>query len=189
MQNPCQDFQRKSPSFQPWVLLCHVMFDIHSLTEKRSVPTITSMKIILPLLKFATVGSLLAGCAVLHHVQLSDIDNRSQYAAIPFDVKVSENGFNVGEAVGIAQAMSRNANDRQNLGDLGAIIETFQMGPRTGSPVYTDRYAEKLIYQLHTQCPSGMLTGVQSIRESREYPVIKGEIIKVTGYCLRPKGS
>jgi hypothetical protein len=131
----------------------------------------------------------LSGCAVLHHVQLSDIDNRGQFVSVPMDVKVSENGFNVAEATHIAKSLSNNDNDRKNLGDLGAIIESFQMGPRTGSPVYSDRYAEKLIYQLHTQCPSGKITGVQSVRESREYPVIKGEIIKITGYCLRQKGS
>lgn len=130
----------------------------------------------------------LSGCAVLHHVQLSDIDNRSQFVAVPIEVKVSEMGFDVGEAARIGQGMTRNTNDKNALGDAAAIIQSFQMGPRTGAPVYSDRYAEKLIYQLHTQCPSGKITGVQSIRESREYPVIKGEIVKITGYCLRPKG-
>lgn len=133
--------------------------------------------------------SLLSGCAALHHVQLSEIDNRSKYVMVPIEVKVSETGVDIAEATNIAQGVLRNSHDQQAAGDLGAMIQYFQMGPRTGAPVYTDRYAEKLIYQLHTQCPSGKITGVQSIRESREYPVIKGEIVKITGFCLREKGS
>lgn len=140
--------------------------------------------------KLFIISSLfLSGCAVLHHVQMSDIDNRSQYVMVPIEVKVSEVGVNIGEATSIAKGVANNRNDRNTLGDIGDIIQSFQMGPRTGSPVYTDRYAEKLIYQLHTQCPSGKITGVQSIRESREYPVIKGEIVKITGFCLREKGT
>lgn len=130
---------------------------------------------------------LLSGCAVLHHVQLSDIDNRPQYAMVPIEVKVSETGVDLGEAKNISQSVLASQRDRNNAGDIADIIRTFQMGPRTGAPVYSDKYAEKVIYQLHTQCPSGKITGVQSIRESREYPVIKGEIIKITGYCLREK--
>jgi hypothetical protein len=140
--------------------------------------------------KLFVISSLfLSGCAVLHHVQMSDIDNRSQYVMVPIEVKVSEVGVDIGEATSIAKGVSNNRNDRNTLGDIGDIIQSFQMGPRTGAPVYSDRYAEKLIYQLHTQCPSGKITGVQSIRESREYPVIKGEIVKITGFCLREKGT
>lgn len=132
---------------------------------------------------------LLSGCAVLHHVQLSDIDNRSQFVMVPIEVKVSETGVDIREANNIAQGVLKNQNDRAGAGDLATFIQMIQMGPRTGAPVYSDKYAEKMIYQLHTQCPSGKITGVQSIRESREYPVIKGEIVKITGFCLREKGS
>lgn len=133
------------------------------------------------------LSGFLCGCAVLHHVQLSDIDNRSQFVMVPIEVKVSEMGFDIGEAKGIAQGVLSNQDDRKAAGSVATIIQSFQMGPRTGAPVYSDKYAEKLIYQLHTQCPSGKITGVQSVRESREYPVIKGEIIKITGFCLREK--
>lgn len=140
-------------------------------------------------LLFSVLVAGLSGCAVLHHVQMSDIDNRSQFALVPIEVKVSEVGVDIGDAKAIANASLANAKDRQAAGDVATIIQSFQMGPRTGAPVYSDKYAEKLIYQLHTQCPSGKITGVQSVRESRDYPVIKGEIVKITGYCLREKGS
>ncbi|WP_413290045.1 hypothetical protein [Bdellovibrio sp. HCB337] len=132
---------------------------------------------------------LLSGCAVLHHVQLSDIDNRSQFVMVPIEVKVSETGVDIGDAKAIAQGVMTSKANQDAAGDIATFIQMMQMGPRTGAPVYSDKYAEKMIYQLHTQCPSGKITGVQSIRESREYPVIKGEIIKITGFCLREKGS
>lgn len=147
------------------------------------------MKKLIKVLSLTGTLWALSGCAVLHHVQLSDIDNRSQFAMVPIEVKVSETGIDIGEAKAIAQGALKNSRDQQAAGDIASIIQSFQMGPRTGAPVYSDKYAEKLIYQLHTQCPSGKITGVQSIRETRAYPVIKGEIVKVTGFCLRQKGS
>lgn len=128
---------------------------------------------------------LLCNCAVLHHVQMADIDGSPEYIKVPVEVKVSEFGVSLQDVKSIAK--STNSRAGKDAADIATLIEYFQMGPRTGVPVYTDKYAEKLIYDLHTQCPTGRLSGIVSIRESREYPVIKGEIIKITGYCLRPR--
>lgn len=129
------------------------------------------------------LGSLLSGCAFLHHAQVGQVDGRKEAAAIPFEIKVSEMGVSLNDA----EAISRSANTRagDQLGDAAAILSLFQMGPRTGAPVYDQRYAEKIIYQIHEKCPSGRVTGLMSIREMRKYPVISGEIVKITGYCLR----
>lgn len=132
---------------------------------------------------------LLNGCAVLHHVQVGEMDASSRYVAVPIEVKVSEMGVNLGEAKNLSQSVLSNKGDQKKAGDLADTIAMFQMGPRTGAPVYSENYAEKIIYQLHSQCPSGKITGLQSIRETREYPVIKGEIVKVTGFCLTERGS
>jgi hypothetical protein len=53
--------------------------------------------------------------------------------------------------------------------------------------VFVANYADHLEVKLKQQCPSGRITGVMGIRESREYPVIKGEIVKVKAFCLRYK--
>jgi hypothetical protein len=127
----------------------------------------------------------LTNCAVLHHIQLADVDNLEGYAKVPIEVKVSEVGVDMKQIENIAR--STGGQGGKDAGDAAAFIQYFQMGPRTGAPVYTDKYAEKIIYQLHTQCPSGRITGLTSIRETREYPVIKGEIVKISGYCLRPR--
>lgn len=125
--------------------------------------------------------TLLQGCAVLHHIQVGSIDNlkNDDYVTIPFDIKVSEIGVNTEEA----GRLTKN-------NDAASLIAMFQMGNRTGNPVYDEKYAEKIVYEIYQKCPSGNVTNLLSIRETRKYPVISGEIVKIVGECktLRSKG-
>ncbi len=128
---------------------------------------------------------LQSGCAVLHHVQIGDIDNR-EASRSPIDVKVSEVGVNVDDAAAIAGSIG----GRKEAADANRIAEYigyFQMGPRTGNPVYSSDYARKIADKVWEQCPSGSVTGLQSIRETRAYPVISGEIVKIKGECINLK--
>ena len=132
------------------------------------------------------VGAILftpvfSSCAVLHHVQVGELDNRGKLRK--FDIKVSETGVNLDEARDVANALTRGRHSKA-LDDVNAIISAFQMGPRTGNIVFNERYAENLLDLLYKECPSGRITGLTSIREMRKYPVISGEIVKVTGYCV-----
>lgn len=146
---------------------------------KNDLSVVSLIKLGLPL-----VGVIwIVGCAQLHHVQISDIDNRPGQVLIPFEIKVSETGVSVGEIGAIAK--STNTQAGKDAGDLAKAVQYFQMGPRTGLPVYTDKYAEKIIYNLFEKCPDGRFTGLTSIREMRKYPVISGEIVKITGYCIK----
>ena len=132
-------------------------------------------------------AAALSSCAILHHVQLGQIDNRNQDVAIPFEVLVSETGINTKEIGDIAR--STNSRGGENLGKAADIIGLFQFGPRTGNIVYNERYAERVVYEIYQRCPSGKVTGLMSIREMRKYPVVSGEIVKITGYCLKPKNQ
>jgi hypothetical protein len=125
-----------------------------------------------------------SSCAVLHHAQYGDIDNRHQYKAVPFDLKVSETGVNLEEAGQIGQAVSQTEKTSDLIGDIAAIISLFQMGPHTGNGVFKENYAEGLVNQVMDACPSGHITGLSAIREMRKYPVISGEIVKIRGFCL-----
>ena len=127
----------------------------------------------------------LGGCAILHKVQLSDVDARSEYVMVPFDIKVSETGVDLNDVSNIQRGLFNNSQEANAIGDAAAILALFQQGPRTGAPVYSDTYALKLVYALHQQCPDGRVTGLMSVRETRKYPVISGEIVKVNGFCLR----
>ncbi len=134
---------------------------------------------------FAIAAFTLNGCAVLHHVQVGQVDNRAAFNAVPFEIMVNEAGVNVNEIGDIAKATNSRAGD--GASELADIIAVFQIGPRTGNPVYDDKYAEKIVFKIHDACPSGRVTGLMSIRENREYLVISGEIVKVTGFCLQSK--
>ena len=126
--------------------------------------------------------SLCHGCAVLHHAQVGDIYNRIQ-ARKPLEIKVSETGVNIKEAAHLAGKLGGSKLNRDAQG-IASLLAYFQMEPRTGNPVYVSNYARKIVDQLWDQCPSGKITGLQSIREMRSYPVISGEIVKLKAECL-----
>ncbi len=142
------------------------------------------LKIYLPLLSLL----LCCSCAQLHHVQIGEITSHPDYVQKPFDIKISESGINIGEAKDIAKIFM-DKKGQEEADKIAGILGLFQMGPRTGNPVYVKDYAKNLIQILYEKCPSGKITGLMSIRESRKYPVVSGEIVKVTGYCLIRKGG
>ncbi len=124
----------------------------------------------------------------MHHTQVGEIKSHSDFESIPFEVLVSETGFNLQEAGKIGAAVLHDKKAGDNLEALTAIIGLFQMGPRTGEPVWSsDTYADKVFVGLYEKCPSGQITGLTSIREMNKYPVVSGEIVKITGFCLKKK--
>lgn len=141
--------------------------------------------------KFNLILTLLvvSSCAQLHHVQIGEVISHPNYIQQPFDIKISETGINIQEAGKISKAVLNNQTGK-DAEQLAGIIGLFQMGPRTGNPVYTSAdYAKNILAAIYEKCPSGKVTGLASIRESRKYPVISGEIVKITGFCLTPKGG
>lgn len=135
---------------------------------------------------FLIPSLMLSSCAQLHHIQIGEIVSHPNFVQKPFEIKISETGINLGEAKEISKAFLSESGGKQ-ADDIAAMIGLFQMGPSTGNPVYTKDYAKNLMQVLYEKCPSGRITGLTSIRETRKYPVISGEIVKVTGYCLLPK--
>ena len=131
---------------------------------------------------------LLTACAQLHHVQLGEVHSHPEYVQKPFDIKFSETGVNIGEAAQTSKIFLNSA-QQKGADQIAAIIGLFQMGPRTGNSVYVKDYAKNLMEAVYEKCPSGMVTGLMSVRETRKYPVVSGEIVKLTGYCLMKKGS
>lgn len=127
--------------------------------------------------------AFLGACAQLHHVQLSDIDDRSA-SLESFEVKVSETGINLTEAKDIAKMVIKNKSVQEKMDQINDIISLFQMGPRTGNIVFVENYAQKIPELIADRCGGRAVTGVTSIRESRKYPVISGEIVKIKGYCM-----
>lgn len=126
-----------------------------------------------------SITTMLTGCAVLHHVQLGDIDDRSRGKLI--DLKVSETGINLKEAAAIAKYAMRSK--AREISAVENIVSAFQMGPRTGNMVFDEKYADQLVELLSATCASGKITNLMTVRESAKYPVVSGEIIKIKGTC------
>lgn len=128
-----------------------------------------------------------SGCAALYKVQLSDVEFAPR--GRPVSVKVSETTVDFGEAARIAGRLGRSSGSK-GLGNLGKGAEAyetlFQFGPRTGAPVFNEFYAREIPDRLASECKGGYLTNVTSIRESREYPVVKGQIVRVDATCVQP---
>jgi hypothetical protein len=141
-----------------------------------------------PIRHTAVVGLsiFISGCAILHHVQVGSIDNRTSDAVlIPFEIKMSETGISTEEIGKIARATKSRGGD--DVAGAAGILSLFQMGPKTGNLTYNENYAKNLVYEIHQRCPSGQVTGLMSVREMRKYPAISGEIVKVTGFCRKPR--
>lgn len=132
------------------------------------------------MLKLLIASILLSSCAIRHHVQVGDIVRSGKGKLVPFDIKLSETGVNVKQAGDLLSAATKD-NDRAKK--LAEIIALFQMGPKTGNPVFNEKYADAVPKAILGKCPSGKVTGLLMIRESAKYPVVSGEIVRVTGYC------
>lgn len=126
-------------------------------------------------------------CAVLYQHHLGDIDNTVKNKK-PFTIIVSHLGIAIGDVALSAEVVGRtnhwsNANLRQ-FQIIKDIIEISNMGPRTGLRVFSDTYMDKIMDEIYKKCPSGMITDLSSTREMARYPMISGEIAKITGNCI-----
>lgn len=125
-----------------------------------------------------------SGCAVMHSTQLGDIDADTVMSSKPFEIKLAAVGFDAQEAAETAAAIAElSGKSGDTFSTVGDIFALFQMGPKTGKPVFTPKYSDQIIHELRTTCPSGRITGLTMVRETANYPVVSGEIVKVVGYC------
>lgn len=132
------------------------------------------------------LGACLAACAALHKTQLGDVEPAEHAKHI--SVKVSETTLDLRELASLAKLGGHAFNSRglTNTGKgLDAYTTLFQFGPRTGTPVYNELYARYVPELLREKCPKGRLANILSVRESRNYPVVKGEIVRIEADCIR----
>jgi hypothetical protein len=126
------------------------------------------------------------GCAALHRTQLADVEPAGKGHHV--SVKVSETTLDFAEMARLAKLagslMKSGVASRAGEG-LDAYTTYFQFGPRTGTPVFNEAYARFVPELLREKCPKGRLVNILSTRETREYPVVKGEIVRIDADCLR----
>ncbi len=131
---------------------------------------------------------VLCSCASLYHVQVADIEASDRGRMIEvmvsetaFDFKsVGQTGLNIAKRNAVQRGDTRAANQIQGA---ELVLALSNYGPRTGLPVFTDRYSDYVLDELISKCPTGRITGITSIREARQYPYISGEIVNIRGFC------
>lgn len=127
-------------------------------------------------------GSTVA-CAVLHKVQLAEVDGDNLSKGEKISIRVSETTVNVREAAEIAKLTQiKEAGAFAKVAGYYSMLFTF--GPSTGTPVFNEFYARNIPEALKQRCQKGQLSNIISVRETREYPVIKGEIVRVDAVCV-----
>ena len=104
------------------------------------------------------------GCSSLHMFQQDDID-QSNGALTPFELQVSQLGFNTKD-VGELGSNFGGQKVSNRFKTLELLVYLSNMGPKTGYPVFTEPHANKLLDHLMEECPSGDITGLSSLRES-----------------------
>ena len=124
-------------------------------------------------------------CATLHQIQISDIQGTEGRLA-PIEVRVSETGIDVQKATELEGAMTASHIARLEGHEVGGILSFFQFGNKTGNVVYSETYADQALREMVRQCPTGRITGLVSVRETRAYPVVSGEVVKLSGLCIIP---
>ena len=130
----------------------------------------------------------LSSCASLYHMQVANIEasNRGRLVEVyvsetAFDFKsVGQTGLNIAKRNAVRRG-DTGAQDKIAGAEL--ILALSNYGPRTGLPVFTDRYSDYVLDELISKCPTGRITGITSIREARQYPFISGEIVQIRGFC------
>ena len=126
-----------------------------------------------------------AGCTVLHHIQIGEVDDRASVNIHPVDVKVSELGVSLSELKSVSKYFTRD----RNVGKILTWISYFQYGPTTGKAVMfaNPDYADNLADGALEQCPDGKLTAISSMRESANYPIVSGEIVRFRALCMQDR--
>lgn len=89
-----------------------------------------------------------SSCVVMHHTQVGDVDATIVLQGEPFEIMLSETGVNLQELGEIAKLTTRSQVAQRDIGNIQSVIALFQMGPRTGNPVYNDIYGDALFEML-----------------------------------------
>ncbi len=128
---------------------------------------------------------MLSACAQIHHVQIGSIDNTAN--GIPIEVVVKTVGVDAAKVVRTAENISQFGKKKKKNNKASNIVAMFQMGPKTGAPIYDEVWGEKLMTELHLKCPTAKLKNIHSIRTATDYAGsgITQETVIIRALCIR----
>jgi hypothetical protein len=132
-------------------------------------------------------SAAMAGCVVLHR---SSVGERLAHegTSYPVDVAADQNSVNVRAVANLTAGVARNTGAAG--GDTAAgIIELVgfltSWSPETGYATDTDTWADTIPSMLKEQCGGGVVTGIQLLRETADYALVGGEVVRVRAICHR----
>lgn len=127
----------------------------------------------------------LTSCARLHNVQISDIDN-TRGPSKRFVVEGTSQGVNLSEATSLVSEFSRSPLVTNRMSLLSSAWELINYGPRTGDLTFSDGYADALRAQIAMACPARQITSLTYLRETKDFPILSNESVRVLGTCASP---
>ncbi len=133
-------------------------------------------------------AALSASCAVMHRSAIGERIAHEEGESRPIFVNANDVGVDSeGLArTGSAIARSSRSSAGKAIGDLVELLSwATSQSPRTGNPTKDDLWADEIAATLMRSCPGGTITGIQTTRESAEYPYVSGEIVRVRAQCVR----
>ncbi len=116
-------------------------------------------------------------CAKLHHIQIGELTNTQDFEPIPFDIQIKDDAIILG-----SDSKAVNTTLPWTLYFFSKLLSP---GPTTGGTVAKTTYADQVLEEIIDNCPSGKVTGITSMRESRSFSMLSGEIVEINGYCLQ----
>ena len=128
---------------------------------------------------------LLSGCAILHATQVGDVDSQIVMNGERFEIKLTEMGVDLEEVAEFGNELGRMANRDKEAEGVMDLMKMANSGPKTGYPVFDVKYSDGLMDKIKAACPSGKVSGLTSVRETADYGMVSGEIVKLVGYCAK----
>ena len=102
-----------------------------------------------------------------------------------FEIKLTEMGVDLEEVAEFGNDLGRmTKRDKETEGAMD-LMKMANSGPKTGYPVFDVKYSDGLMDKIKAACPSGKVSGLTSVRETADYGMVSGEIVKLVGYCAK----
>jgi hypothetical protein len=129
-----------------------------------------------------------SGCAVMHRSAIGEVLPEKGGASDRIELGVSDIGVDRENLSKDVASIAKNSGN-SSLQGFGQMVEfvtwATTQSPRIGNPTTTDTWADDLVMELKRHCPNGRISGIQTLRESAEYPYVSGEIVRVRATCYR----
>lgn len=130
----------------------------------------------------------LSACAVMHRSAIGEVLPEPGATESRVELGVDDIGVDHANLAKDVANVAKNTGNNNFAKGIEFFVWATTFSPRTGNPTTTDTWADQLAMRLQQHCPNGRVSGIQTLRESAEYPYVSGEIVRVRAICYRAGG-